>query len=441
MIDILVKNVIPKNVIPCTMNSLLAIYLLSITMNKKIDLKKANVYLAAIFLITISIINFFYVVDSLRFFVSTISVVIMCCILFRDSTNKTIASAIVSQIIVFIAELIFVLLLILFFGANGSMLLNEYYGSLLTVAVISIISILLIHLGPVKKIIANIFGMIAKLKLKYMTIIMLMAIIVVNILLSSVYHDIGIFNILIMNSLFMLVYLFIAYKSLKDKSSMIKMQAENKALLNNLEEYEKMLDYQRVANHENKNQLLVVRSLLKENENSDALNYVNEVLDDKKDDNDVLFGRAKKIPSGGLQGIVYQKMLVMNDKNIKPILDVSNSVKKFKFENLDTKLNYDICRIVGVFLDNSIEETEKLDEREIMLSMYEQNNDLVIEISNKFKNVPDLERLEEKGYSTKGKGHGYGLSLVNDIVNNNNQIINEKGITRNIFTQKLIIKM
>lgn len=436
MIDILVKNVIP-----CTMNSLLAIYLLSITMNKKIDLKKANVYLAAIFLITISIINFFYVVDSLRFFVSTISVVITCCILFRDSTNKTIALAIVSQIIVFIAELIFVLLLILFFGANGSMLLNEYYGSLLTVAVISIISILLIHLGPVKKIIANIFGMIAKLKLKYMTIIMLMAIIVVNILLSSVYHDIGIFNILIMNSLFMLVYLFIAYKSLKDKSSMIKMQAENKALLNNLEEYEKMLDYQRVANHENKNQLLVVRSLLKENENSDALNYVNEVLDDKKDDNDVLFGRAKKIPSGGLQGIVYQKMLVMNDKNIKPILDVSNSVKKFKFENLDTKLNYDICRIVGVFLDNSIEETEKLDEREIMLSMYEQNNDLVIEISNKFKNVPDLERLEEKGYSTKGKGHGYGLSLVNDIVNNNNQIINEKGITRNIFTQKLIIKM
>ncbi len=436
MIDILVKNVIP-----CTMNSLLAIYLLSITMNKKIDLKKANVYLAAIFLITISIINFFYVVDSLRFFVSTISVVITCCILFRDSTNKTIASAIVSQIIVFIAELIFVLLLILFFGANGSMLLNEYYGSLLTVAVISIISILLIHLGPVKKIIANIFGMIAKLKLKYMTIIMLMAIIVVNILLSSVYHDIGIFNILIMNSLFMLVYLFIAYKSLKDKSSMIKMQAENKALLNNLEEYEKMLDYQRVANHENKNQLLVVRSLLKENENSDALNYVNEVLDDKKDDNDVLFGRAKKIPSGGLQGIVYQKMLVMNDKNIKPILDVSNSVKKFKLENLDTKLNYDICRIIGVFLDNAIEETEKLDEREIMLSMYEQNNDLVIEISNKFKNVPDLERLEEKGYSTKGKGHGYGLSLVNDIVNNNNQIINEKGITRNIFTQKLIIKM
>lgn len=436
MIDILVKNVIP-----CTMNSLLAIYLLSITMNKKIDLKKANVYLAAIFLITISIINFFYVVDSLRFFVSTISVVITCCILFRDSTNKTIASAIVSQIIVFIAELIFVLLLILFFGANGSMLLNEYYGSLLIVAVISIISILLIHLGPVKKIIANIFGMIAKLKLKYMTIIMLMAIIVVNILLSSVYHDIGIFNILIMNSLFMLVYLFIAYKSLKDKSSMIKMQAENKALLNNLEEYEKMLDYQRVANHENKNQLLVVRSLLKENENSDALNYVNEVLDDKKDDNDVLFGRAKKIPSGGLQGIVYQKMLVMNDKNIKPILDVSNSVKKFKFENLDTKLNYDICRIIGVFLDNAIEETEKLDEREIMLSLHEQNNDLVIEISNKFKNVPDLERLEEKGYSTKGKGHGYGLSLVNDIVNNNNQIINEKGITRNIFTQKLIIKM
>ena len=262
-----------------------------------------------------------------------------------------------------------------------------------------------------------------------------------NILLVTVYHDVNIETIILVNFVFIIMCACILYKNLVDGSNIVKMQVENKALLNNLEEYEKMLDYQRVANHENKNQLLVVRSLLKENENSDALNYVNEVLDDKKDDNDVLFGRAKKIPSGGLQGIVYQKMLVMNDKNIKPILDVSNSVKKFKFENLDTKLNYDICRIIGVFLDNAIEETEKLDEREIMLSMHEQNNDLVIEISNKFKNVPDLERLEEKGYSTKGKGHGYGLSLVNDIVNNNNQIINEKGITRNIFTQKLIIKM
>ena len=376
-----------------------------------------------------------------RIVVSTIFISIANYLIFNETLNRTVVSTITEQLLMFISEIIYAVCLINLLDVNGNSLISEYYGTLISVLFISAIAIILINVKIIKKFLLKIVNGSNKLKSSYLTASALLLILIMNILLVTVYHDVNIETIILVNFVFIIMCACILYKNLVDGSNIVKMQVENKALLNNLEEYEKMLDYQRVANHENKNQLLIVRSLLKENENSDALNYVNEVLDDKKDDNDVLFGRAKKIPSGGLQGIVYQKMLVMNDKNIKPILDVSNSVKKFKLENLDTKLNYDICRIVGVFLDNSIEETEKLDEREIMLSMYEQNNDLVIEISNKFKNVPDLERLEEKGYSTKGKGHGYGLSLVNDIVNNNNQIINEKGITRNIFTQKLIIKM
>ena len=376
-----------------------------------------------------------------RIVVSTIFISIANYLIFNETLNRTVVSTITEQLLMFISEIIYAVCLINLLDVNGNSLISEYYGTLISVLFISAIAIILINVKIIKKFLLKIVNGSNKLKSSYLTASALLLILIMNILLVTVYHDVNIETIILVNFVFIIMCACILYKNLVDGSNIVKMQVENKALLNNLEEYEKMLDYQRVANHENKNQLLIVRSLLKENENSDALNYVNEVLDDKKDDNDVLFGRAKKIPSGGLQGIVYQKMLVMNDKNIKPILDVSNSVKKFKLENLDTKLNYDICRIGGVFLDNSIEETEKLDEREIMLSMYEQNNDLVIEISNKFKNVPDLERLEEKGYSTKGKGHGYGLSLVNDIVNNNNQIINEKGITRNIFTQKLIIKM
>ena len=38
--------------------------------------------------------------------------------------------------------------------------------------------------------------------------------------------------------------------------------------------------------------------------------------------------RVMTIPSGGLQGIIYQKMLVMKDKNIIFSLDVSRDVRK-----------------------------------------------------------------------------------------------------------------
>lgn len=436
MIDILVKNVIP-----CSINIIVIIYIISKLLNKSFNFNNPKNYIFVVLLIVVNVANFLYFDDLVRIVVSTIFISIANYLIFNETLNRTVVSTITEQLLMFISEIIYAVCLINLLDVNGNSLISEYYGTLISVLFISAIAIILINVKIIKKFLLKIVNGSNKLKSSYLTASALLLILIMNILLVTVYHDVNIETIILVNFVFIIMCACILYKNLVDGSNIVKMQVENKALLNNLEEYEKMLDYQRVANHENKNQLLIVRSLLKENENSDALNYVNEVLDDKKDDNDVLFGRAKKIPSGGLQGIVYQKILVMNDKNIKPILDVSNSVKKFKLENLDTKLNYDICRIVGVFLDNSIEETEKLDEREIMLSMYEQNNDLVIEISNKFKNVPDLERLEEKGYSTKGKGHGYGLSLVNDIVNNNNQIINEKGITRNIFTQKLIIKM
>lgn len=436
MIDILVKNVIP-----CSINIIVIIYIISKLLNKSFNFNNPKNYIFVVLLIVVNVANFLYFDDLVRIVVSTIFISIANYLIFNETLNRTVVSTITEQLLMFISEIIYAVCLINLLDVNGNSLISEYYGTLISVLFISAIAIILINVKIIKKFLLKIVNGSNKLKSSYLTASALLLILIMNILLVTVYHDVNIETIILVNFVFIIMCACILYKNLVDGSNIVKMQVENKALLNNLEEYEKMLDYQRVANHKNKNQLLIVRSLLKENENSDALNYVNEVLDDKKDDNDVLFGRAKKIPSGGLQGIVYQKMLVMNDKNIKPILDVSNSVKKFKLENLDTKLNYDICRIVGVFLDNSIEETEKLDEREIMLSMYEQNNDLVIEISNKFKNVPDLERLEEKGYSTKGKGHGYGLSLVNDIVNNNNQIINEKGITRNIFTQKLIIKM
>lgn len=436
MIDILLNNVIP-----CSVNIIVIIYIISKLLNKSFNFNNPKNYIFVALLIVVNVANFLYFDDLVRIVVSTIFISIANYLIFNETLNRTVVSTITEQLLMFISEIIYAVCLINLLDANGNSLISEYYGTLISVLFISTIAIILINVKRIKKFLVKIVNGSNKLKSSYLTASALLLMLIMNILLVTVYHDVNIETILLVNFVFIIMCACILYKNLVDGSNIVKMQAENKALLNNLEEYEKMLDYQRVANHENKNQLLIVRSLLKEDENSDALNYVNEVIDDKKDDNDVLFGRAKKIPSGGLQGIVYQKMLVMNDKNIKPILDVSNSVKKFKLEDLDTKLNYDICRIVGVFLDNAIEETEKLDEREIMLSMYEQNSDLVIEISNKFKNVPDLERLEEKGYSTKGKGHGYGLSLVNDIVNNNNQIINEKGITRNIFTQKLIIKM
>ena len=95
-----------------------------------------------------------------------------------------------------------------------------------------------------------------------------------------------------------------------------------------------------------------------------------------------------------------------------------------------------------MFLDNAIEEVikAKKKEREILVSMYIDEY-FIIEISNIFFGDIEINRLTEKGYTSKGKGRGYGLSLVDRIINKNDRLELETIVINNIFTQKLKIKM
>ena len=56
-------------------------------------------------------------------------------------------------------------------------------------------------------------------------------------------------------------------------------------------------------------------------------------------------------------------------------------------------------------------------------------------------NKIELNKLDQKGYTTKGFGHGYGLCLVKKILENNKRLINERKISKELFVQMLKIKM
>ena len=48
---------------------------------------------------------------------------------------------------------------------------------------------------------------------------------------------------------------------MNEKNTSIMIKAENKSLMESLSEYENMVDRQRVDNHENKNQLLIIKNM------------------------------------------------------------------------------------------------------------------------------------------------------------------------------------
>ena len=64
-----------------------------------------------------------------------------------------------------------------------------------------------------------------------------------------------------------------------------------------------------------------------------------------------------------------------------------------------------------------------------------------LEIANTFLNKVDLNSIYKNGYTTKGKGHGFGLYDVDKSIRNNNYLNNKIEIIDNYFICKLYINL
>jgi len=438
---VIVIEKIVGNFLPCLINMMAVIYIVSKILDRRIQWKSIQAYVIILFLTILSILNYLYVDDFIRILTSTFAIIISSYMLFKEDFHKVFTAAIFEQAILFISEMLYALIMIFLFKIDTNGLFTNIQGTLLINIGVSMIAIILVNIRPLLNLMKKITNFICDLDgmIKYILIIVLMF--TLNIFLMFVYSSTENKTMLFINLSFILIYSYIVYASLSEKNKNMLFRTENKVLMKNLNEYERMLNHQREMNHENKNQLVVIKGMIKEKE--DAISYINQIIAENRILNDNLYKKTKHIPSGGLQGLIYQKMLIMNEKRIKSNLNINKNIKNLDFSKLDSKLNYDICRILGVFLDNAIEETETLKkkDKDISISMYEEKNKLVIEISNYFKEFPNIEKMNEEGYTTKSKGHGYGLSLVKNIVDRNQNIYWEKRVEDEKFVQIVKIKM
>ena len=433
-------EVIKISFFPCLINILTAIYLQSKILNKRITI---NIFkcIMLIFLELLCILNYNFIDSFLRILTNTILLSFYSYLIFEEKFYKCFVVSFLEQLLLFISEVIY---MVIFSALSINMLeLSENNSTFLAIInlLISLTSIIIYKLNFIKNIIYKILSMSENLNHKNLYLSLLIFAITLNFLLTSNYVTEKNISIIFINVFFIIIYSIILFIFLLEKNKNIIYLKENKILISNLNEYEKMLDYQRVNNHENKNQLLVIKSMIEKNKDN-VIEYIDEIIKEKREDNEIIYNKAKRIPSGGLQGLIYQKMLLMQEKNIEVNLDINSQVRKIDFGNLSSKMNYDICRIAGIIIDNAIEETLKFNkkEREIIISMYVDDM-FIIEVSNRIKDDVDLSKIYEKGYTSKEKGHGYGLSLLKKIVEENEKIENEVKIINNIFTQIIKIKM
>ena len=208
--------------------------------------------------------------------------------------------------------------------------------------------------------------------------------------------------------------------------------------INNLYAQESIIEDFKIMNHENKNQLLTIKSM---NKNKKIEGYINSLIEQKEKFKNEILDASLKLPEGGIRGLIYIKLLYMKEKNISCNLNVDKKINIKTFRNINDNDTVDVCQILGVYIDNAIEEVVNLNNRNININLYMEDNELVVSISNTYCSKLQVNNRTNELYTTKGKNHGYGLKLVRRLILNNKKLRNETQILKDSFNQKLFIKI
>ena len=99
-----------------------------------------------------------------------------------------------------------------------------------------------------------------------------------------------------------------------------------------------------------------------------------------------------------------------------------------------------IVTLLGIYLDNAIEATEKTDNPIIEINISSDNECTAITIINTHNNLNmDILKINEKGVSSKGDNRGFGLYNAEMIIKNSPAIIVDTKIDQDFFTKSIII--
>ena len=202
-----------------------------------------------------------------------------------------------------------------------------------------------------------------------------------------------------------------------------------------------LLEDYRVVSHEQKNQLLVIRSMLDDNSPRELVEYVDGLLDKKVGFKYEWIGELNHIPLSGLKGLINYKLIEANSSKINTNISISKDVNKSKLNNLSIKQKDELYSIIGVYLDNAIQAAKESNKKEVSLESYKENEKIAIVIANTYNGKIDFEKLDNYGYTTKGKNHGVGLHLVKKIIENEVIYSQSRSLFEDYYVQKLIIDL
>ena len=420
--------------------SLFAVGDILLDKSEKVNFKNFSITIGiSLIIILVNLVSASILDNILKIIIIFISYIGYYKLVFGESLIKSILASFIMYLIFFITEslVVFIVYIIFFFLQNNNA--AELKNSVIINLIICLIGILITL--KFKKQLSSIIDKINSDK-RTIFIIALAVLLALAILFNKTPVNELELNInFIITICLMILLCIVGFILIKQKYDVDKMADEYKKLADYSQVTEGVLEEYRLNLHESRNQLIIIKNMVSTSTKKELEEYIDNLIQTTEVNKYRWVNELKYIPIPELKGFINFKLMEMSNKKIDIEINVERKLKKSKMKTLKIKDKGDLYSIIGVFLDNAREASLESKEKRVAVEMYEIDNDLHVIIANTYKGKIDINKINEYGYSSKGKNRGTGLHLVNKIVEENIMFDRTTSKIDEYFVQELIVHL
>lgn len=111
-----------------------------------------------------------------------------------------------------------------------------------------------------------------------------------------------------------------------------------------------------------------------------------------------------------LYGLLLSKISYAETRNITFYITLLSNLQGVSMRS------YDMCKVLGILLDNALEAADTSDKKRVELCVREKHEGVQVEIFNSIAAPVDIDKIFISGYSTKAGHSGFGLWEVKKII-------------------------
>jgi len=142
-----------------------------------------------------------------------------------------------------------------------------------------------------------------------------------------------------------------------------------------------------------------------------------------------------KIKVQEVKNILIAKLVVAQNLEINITLEIEKDINYIPVDSVS------IVRILGIILDNAIEELQALGEGGLYIACFNIEDSINITVQNTCReDMPPIKQLQQPNFSTKGEGRGLGLSNLHELIQPLLNVSLMTSVEGGHFTQSLIIE-